>query len=144
MLWFILILAYIVIGTALFISNIKEAMEKKRAIRAETEPIKATIIEKRRKVMSTTALFETEDGNRILRPCVGFARDSPVCIYVGYPIPVIPGILRAYLNLLLYRGILLIVGAVPCVYDGVIPLAVCVFRSSLLHGRLLHALNPST
>lgn len=30
MLWFILILAYIVIGTALFISNIKEAMEKKR------------------------------------------------------------------------------------------------------------------
>ena len=64
MLWFILILAYIVIGTALFISNIKEAMEKKRAIRAETEPIKATIIEKRRKAMSTTALFE--DGNRIL------------------------------------------------------------------------------
>lgn len=30
MLWFILILAYIVIGTALFISNIKEAMEKKK------------------------------------------------------------------------------------------------------------------
>ena len=66
MLWFIAILLYIIICLSIFVGLVKDTIEKRKAIRADNEPVKATLIEKRRKAMATMALFETEDGNRIL------------------------------------------------------------------------------